>query len=278
MYITNLFKAKTSDCVVRILFLICFFILILFVLHFHCYNKRKGVENKQKQRGGPTGRKETNRFNMAFVEISPGNFCMGSDSDQADSNERPIHNVILTKPFKIQMTEVTQSQWESVMGSNPSYFKGGNLPVESVSWNDCQLFIQKLNVLEPNEGYRLPTEAEWEYACRSGSVEDRYGYFAEIAWCGMTTIHPVGKKFPNAWGLFDMLGNVWEWCSDKYGYYTIFLSINPTGSFSGTYRVIRGGCWAAEADCSRASSRRAVSPDTKEYFIGLRLAKDSKNK
>ena len=173
------------------------------------------------------------------------------------SDEKPQHRVRITKPFYLGKYLVTQEQWEAVMGSNPSHFKGPKNPVEQVSWDDCQKFLEKLNAKSgPGAGkFQLPTEAQWEYACRAGSTtrycfgDDESG-LGEYAWYGANSggkTHPVGEKKPNAWGLYDMHGNVWEWCQDWYdgGYYANSPTDDPTGPATGSYRVFRGGGWVA---------------------------------
>jgi formylglycine-generating enzyme required for sulfatase activity len=164
--------------------------------------------------------------------------------------------------------------WQAVMGSNPSSEKGLDLPVQRVSWNDTQEFIRKLNAMFGGASYRLPTEAEWEYACRAGSTEAEYGKQAEIAWCRQNSFNqpnPVGQKKPNAWTLFDMLGNVWEWCQDWYDSYPLGSAINPTGPPSGFSRVVRGGAYNWE-DC-RSATREAYEPESRLDYLGFRLAR-----
>ena len=163
----------------------------------------------------PEAQGEAGPKGYAFKLIPAGSFMMGTPESDSNRHDNEIyHEVEITKSFEIQSTQVTQEQWEAVMGSRPSRFKGGFLPVESVSWDECQEFIKKLN--EKNEGYtyRLPTEAEWEYACADASIEDAWRYENSK---GKT--HPVGWFKPNKFGLYDMLGNVWEWCEDWYGPY-----------------------------------------------------------
>jgi formylglycine-generating enzyme required for sulfatase activity len=189
----------------------------------------------------------TNSLGMEFVRIPAGRFQMGSTS--GDGDEQPVHRVEITQPFYLGTTEVTQSQWESVMGNNPSRFKGANRPVEQVSWEEVQTFIEKLNAREPGVTYRLPTEAEWEYAARAGtttaySFGDSAGDLDEYAWYGGNTggqTHPVGQKPANGWGLYDVHGNVWEWVQDWYGEYPSSPQGNPSGPPSGASRVVRGG-------------------------------------
>lgn len=181
---------------------------------------------------------------IQVVSIPAGEFQMGSEN--GDGDEKPVHRVVLTEPFWMGQYEVTQAQWESVMRNNPSYFRGRDLPVESVSWDECQEFIRKLNANGDGYFYRLPTEAEWEYACRAGTTGEYAGNLDEMAWYKKNSggqTHPVGQKKPNAWGLYDMHANVWEWCQDLYGTYPIISVTNPTGNPEGSYRVFRGGSW-----------------------------------
>jgi len=222
---------------------------------------------------------------FTFAYIAPGTFMMGSPSSEPgrDSDERQ-HRVTLTKGFYMQTTEVTQGQWKAVMGSNPSHFKdcGDYCPVERVSWNDCQEFIRKLNQLAGANRYRLPTEAEWEYAARAGSSArwsfgDNEAQLKEYAWYTENSggkTQPVARKKPNAWGLYDMHGNVWEWCQDGYGDYPSGSVTDPTGSSSGSDRVGRGGSWDHYAKFCRSAYRYSHTPDYRFNFLGLRLARD----
>ncbi len=215
-------------------------------------------------------------FNMVSVE--GGVFKMGSESGNDD--EKPVHEVKL-KSFSIGQTEVTQELWETVMGTNPSKWKSLKLPVENVSWNDCQTFITKLNTLTGQQ-FRLPTEAEWEYAARGGSQSKGYTYSGsnsldEVAWYSSNSgskTHEVATKSPNELGIYDMTGNVWEWCQDWYGdnYYAWSVIINPTGPSSGSYRVYRGGSWSHYARYCRVPIRCSITPDFRNYDLGLRLA------
>lgn len=217
--------------------------------------------------------------NMVYVE--GGTFTMGATSKlrfDAYSNEIPVHKVTLS-PYYISKYEVTQMEWKAVMGSNPSYYKGDNLPVENVSWNDCQAFIRKLNTLT-GKNFRLPTEAEWEFAARGGNNSRGYKYsgsndLGSVAWyagnSGIKT-HPVGQKSPNELGLYDMTGNVWEWCQDWKGTYQSSAQTNPTGPLSGSFRVNRGGSCYRHARICRVSNRDNITPSGSDSFIGLRLA------
>jgi len=216
-----------------------------------------------------------------FVLIRPGSFTMGPNEIHPDDSV--AHKVTLTTPFYLSKYEVTQEQWEKVMDGNPSNFKGTKNPVEQVSWADCQSFVAKLKEKLPGQPFRLPTEAEWEYACRAGATGDYRGgegdgSLAEYAWHvgnGNETTHPVGKKKPNAWGLYDMHGNVWEWCADWYGEYAAAAVNDPQGPSSGSFRVIRGGSWCDRAGNCRATSRNYYFPSGSFNSIGLRLARGS---
>ena len=207
---------------------------------------------------------------------------MGATSEQgsdANSNESPVHSVTLSS-YSIGETEVTQELWTAVMGSNPSYSKGSMKPVEQVSWNDCQEFITKLNQLT-GRNFRLPTEAEWEYAARGGNKSQGYKYsgsntIGDVAWysdnaSGWT--HNVKTKAANELGIYDMSGNVNEWCQDWYSkdYYSSSPEINPTGPSSGSYRVNRGGGLYNDASNSRVSKRGNGSPSSTSLSLGLRL-------
>jgi len=221
---------------------------------------------------------------IELVRIPPGSFMMGSTSGEA--NEKPAHQVTINYSFYMGKYEVTQAQWQSVMGNNPSYFKdcGGNCPVEQVSWDDAQSFINKLN--ESNDGfrYRLPTEAEWEYACRAGMTGDYLGNLSEMGWYSENSgnedglfgqkTHDVGGKRPNAWGLYDMHGNVSEWCQD-WDHETYYGAPSDGSAWlSGgdqKYRVFRGGSWHFSASYARSAVRAGLTPDHRYYGIGFRV-------
>ena len=216
-----------------------------------------------------------------MVYVKGGTFTMGATAEQgSDVNdiEKPTHSVTLSD-FYIGKYEVTQAQWKAIMGTTPSYFKGDNLPVEQVSWNDIQEFIQKLNA-QTGKRFRLPTEAEWEYAARGGNKSKGYKYSGsnnvdEVAWYGdnsSNTIHPVGQKSPNELGIYDMSGNVYEWCQDWWGIYSSSPQTNPTGPSSGSYRVLRGGSWRYNARSCRVSYRDYDTPDSRNFNYGFRLA------
>ena len=220
-----------------------------------------------------------NGVSFEMVEVRGGTFRMGATSEQevseAYSKEMSVHSVTLNS-YYIGKTEVTQALWKAVMGSNPSYSKGDNLPVEYVSWNDCQAFIRKLNDLT-GQNFRLPTEAEWEFACRGGNNSRGYkysgsNYIDNVAWYDGNSGHPVATKLPNELGIYDMSGNVYEWCSDWYGGYTSGAQTNPKGPYDGSDRVCRGGNWFGLSVSCRSSARSHDSPDKRTYCCGLRLS------
>ena len=217
-------------------------------------------------------------FNMILVD--GGTFQMGATKEQKKPNddERPVHQVTLS-PYYIGETEVTQELWQAVMDSNPSHYKGPKLPVERVSWDDCQEFIVKLNE-RTGLNFRLLTEAEWEFAARGGNKSQGYQYsgsnnLGDVAWftdnSGSST-HDVKTKQPNELGIYDMSGNVWEWCQDWGRSYSSGSQTNPTGPSSGSGRVYRGGCWRNGARYCRVVNRGRNTPDFRGYGMGLRLA------
>ena len=217
---------------------------------------------------------ELNKLINNMVYVSGGTFIMGGDES---SDQTPTHSVTLSS-YYICKYEVTQALWRAVMGSNPSKFKGDNLPVEQVSWNDCQTFIKRLNSYTGRD-FRLPTEAEWEFAARGGNYSRHYkysgsNYISDVAWycdnSGNRT-HPVGTKQANELGLYDMSGNVWEWCSDRYGSYSSYSQSNPTGATSGFGRVERGGNWCGLARYCCSSHRSYYAPGNSFDDLGLRL-------
>ena len=233
----------------------------------------------ERSRGIFVRRDVLNALRNSFVRIPAGEFMMGSGNGAAD--ERPVHRVRISRSFEMGKYEVTQAQWEAGMGSNPGHYKGLNLPVENVSWEDVQQFIQKLNA--PNDGYiyRLPTEAEWEYACRAGSTGDYAGALDAMAWYGSNaagTTHPVGQKKPNSWGLYDMHGNVWEWCQDWFdgSYYTQSPSVDPRGPGAGSSRVLRGGNWVLGPGFLRSARRSGRTPGLRQNDLGFRLVRTTR--
>ena len=218
---------------------------------------------------------------IELMKVEAGSFTMGAASakEKPDDNEKPAHEVSLSRNYYIGKYEVTQEVWKAVMGSNPSKFKGTNLPVEMVSWKDCLKFIAKLNRMTGLQ-FRLPTEAEWEYAARGGNKSKGYQYsgsdnLEEVAWydenSGKRT-HQVGTKKANELGIYDMSGNVMEWCQDWFGFYVGSLGKDPSGPYTGTFRINRGGCWYSYPWYCRSSSRNKQSPDDSYFNLGLRLA------
>jgi len=213
---------------------------------------------------------------IEMVNIPGGSFMMGSN--EGDDDEKPVHRVTISG-FQMGKYEVTQAQWKSVMGSNPSNFKGVNRPVEEVSWDAVQLFIRKLNS-QTGQHFRLPTEAEWEYAARAGTSskwswgrnESQAGSFAWYRNNAVGQTHPVGLKRTNGFGLYDMHGNVWEWVYDWYGPYSSGDATNPTGPRSDRGHVHRGGSWNSYTEYMGSASRYVVdSPDFRAYDLGFRL-------
>ncbi|MDB4353623.1 formylglycine-generating enzyme family protein, partial [bacterium] len=237
---------------------------------------------------GPTSvelPESTNSIGMEFKLIPAGTFIMGDASGEDD--ETP-HEVTLTKPFKMGVHEVTQAQYEQVMGVNPSKFKGADYPVqdypvETVTWDDAVEFCRRLSELpaekEAGNVYRLPTEAEWEYACRAGtttmySFGDDESDLRDYAWylrCSGGGTHPVGGKKPNAWGVYDMHGNVWEWCQDWYGDYPSGSVTDPSGAKSGSDRVFRGGSWSMTPEHCRSATRFGGFPWYRNGYFGFRV-------
>ena len=219
-------------------------------------------------------------ISIDMVRVEAGTFTMGATPEmkEPDDDEKPTHQVTLTNDYYIGKYEVTQALWQAVMGNNPSYSKGNNLPVERVSWDNCQKFISKLNRIT-GKTFRLPTEAEWEYAARGGNKSRGYQYsgssnLSDVAWyednSGNKT-HNVGSKQANELGIYDMSGNVHEWCQDWYDKYSNSSKVNPTGANSGSYRVSRGGGWAGYAWDCRSSYRNYCSPGSRYNHLGLRL-------
>lgn len=246
-------------------------------------DNQAAADQYKKTMNGPNG--------MKFVYISPGSFTMGSPQSESGRYDNEIqHSVTLTQGYYLQITEVTQGQWKSVMGNNPSFFNGcgDSCPVEQVSWNDVQQFIWRLNQMEGADKYRLPTEAEWEYACRAGTTTsffdgeinvhecDHDANLASMAWyCGNSgkKSHPVAQKKANAWGLHDMQGNISELCQDWYGEYPPEEVADPKGKTSGLDRTVRGGGWGSHARHCRSACRGAVAAGESTYDVGLRLVR-----
>ncbi len=226
-----------------------------------------------------------NGVSFTMVAVEGGTFTMGATSEQGSDaldSEKPAHSVTLSS-YYIGQTEVTQELWQAVMGSNPSYSKGSRRPVENVSWDDCQQFINRLNSLT-GEQFKLPTEAQWEFAARGGRKSRAYKYsgsnnIEDVAWYTDNSrrethreTHNVATKHANELGLYDMSGNVWEWCQDWYGAYSSGSQTAPTGPATGSHRVRRGGSWDDYAMHCRVSYRDHNSPVFRLDSLGLRLA------
>ncbi|MFA9375852.1 MAG: formylglycine-generating enzyme family protein [Lachnotalea sp.] len=215
---------------------------------------------------------------MEFVCIDSGSFLMGSYEEEGDSDETPRHKVTITKPFYIGKYEVTQEQWEKVMGNNPSELKGEKNPVDTVSWNDCIEFTEELKTITGRE-FTLPTEAQWEYACRAGTTtkwffgddENNADLYGWIDSNSQKTTHPVGMLQPNAWGLYDMYGNLSEWCKDWYqNSYLETEAVDPAGPEVGDSHVVRGGGWGEFPDNARSSYRNANGENGENNGTGFR--------
>ncbi len=263
-------------------------LLLVFFLFF----SGVAIAEAKDKKGKKTGRTKTvtNRLGMQFVLIHPGKFIMGDaprsecETCSAAADETPRHPVSITKPYYIGKYEVTQAQWLKLMKHNPSRFKGKNRPVEYVSWNNVQLFILALNRREKTDSYRLPTEAEWEFAARGGTTTsypfgDDPRKLGKYAWYSVNAgakTHPVGKRKPNTRGLYDMFGNVFEWCDDWYArdYYSKWVDKDPKGPREGSVKVRRGGFWGSHARFCRSSARSWFSPDNRSSNIGFRLVKE----
>jgi len=216
----------------------------------------------------------TRKLAQAQVEYSAALARYGS----SDKWEKPAHEVTLTTPFYIGRCEVMQEQYAQVMGGNASQFKGASLPVEEVSWNDATEFCMKVGE-KTGQTVRLPTEAEWEFACRAGTTTtycsgDSEADLGRAAWYKMnsnSTPHPVGQREPNAWGVYDMHGNVWEWCQDFYWWYKPEAAVNPQGPPEGQSRVLRGGSWGLAPWFCRSAYRYAYFPDDRPRYVGFRM-------
>ena len=276
-------------------------ILILSLLHAASACARAGRATRPAQAALPRAETKavTNSVGMEFISVPAGAFLMGAgESDrEASASEKPQHRVTITKPFSIGRYEVTQAQWEAVLGSNPYTLDRSNpyynLPgmkeritrpnhPATVSWLDAQEFIERLNATEGHTRYRLPTEAEWEYAARAGtttaySFGDDIRDLGRYAWQGEGFAsggrHPVGQKLPNPWGLYDVHGNAWEWVQDFYSdsYYAQSPPTDPTGPAGGSAHVVRGGSWHVTSDSWRSSFRKPYEPDYRGISIGFRV-------
>lgn len=224
---------------------------------------------------------------IQFQWCPPGTFAMGSPGIEAGhTSDETLHEVTISNGFWLSRYEVTQAQWNSVVGQNPSEFPGNNRPVENVTWHDVQDFLTLLNVTSWGSSYRLPTEAEWEYACRAGTTTRYYwgndpaeSMIDDYAWywdTGDLETHPVGEKTPNAWGLYDMIGNVFEWCQDRYGQYPENPVTDPAGPNAGNSRVVRGGSWDSFPEACRSAARDSRLPNTVSGDLGFRLVRVAK--
>jgi formylglycine-generating enzyme required for sulfatase activity len=258
------------------------------------YFKKGGIENSTEDSYGVTEPENPEIFEtfissstgMEFVLIPAGEFIMGSSSEEKDGSdcESPVHTVTIKNPFYIGRSPVTQRQWKKIMGTSPSNFRDEARPVEKVSWKEIQKFIQKLNSIENTAKYRLPSEAEWEYACRAGT-QSRYFFgddeskLDEYAWYAKNSgrkTHPVGKKKPNPWGLYDMHGNVWEWVQDEW--HESYNGSPSNGSAwedgNSSNRVSRGCSWYCDIDFCRPAARFSREPDSRFANLGFRLVRE----
>lgn len=219
-----------------------------------------------------------NVVGMEFVLIPAGRFQMGTNKDEV---AKPVRAVTIPNPLYFGKFPVTQAQWMAVMGDNPSKFRGDDLPVERVGWDDCQTYIERLNALDPTYVHRLPSEAEWEYACRAGVKSDSAPSLLDVAWYARNALgktHPVGLKKPNRFGLYDLRGNVWEWCRDLW--FDNYRDAPTDGSAredgEGKLRVLRGGSWDGHIYYSRATTRVQGRPTRLAPTVGFRLVLEAR--
>ena len=248
-------------------------------------DKTVGIPFSGNRKAGDRMVKTVNGIEYAFCWCPPGSFLMGSPSSEPDrDDDETQHSVTLTRGFWMLKTQVTQAMWKSVMGTSisqqrdkantpwPLSGEGSDYPMYFVSWEECRSFCEKLSE-KLGLTVSLPTEAQWEYACRAGTTGAYAGDLGEMGWYGSNSgyeTHPVGQKKPNAWGLDDMHGNVWEWCQDWYGSYSTSPTSDPTGPSSGSSRVLRGGSWGNSARCCRSAYRGRLSPDYRDGILGFR--------
>lgn len=275
-------KGINKKIVLSISFFVVLVILIIRIWVFNCSSTEisSRIHKKREQRTHST-KIDTSKivFEPVMIFIPAGEFDMGSNKND---DEKPIHKVRIDS-FYIGRYEITQEEWKAVMKNNPSKFKGKNLPVDQVSWNDAQEYLNKLSQIT-GKRYRLPTEAEWEYACRAGSKTEycfgnnksellKYAWYDKNA--GNQT-HQVGMKKPNAWGLYDMHGNVFEWCQDWYSfsYHNDSLAANHQNPFFNGDRVVRGGSWVYNAEVVRSASRLSYDPDSRYCSVGFRCIRE----
>lgn len=263
-------------------------ITVILIISLLFYNREKLI-NIIKTTGQIAAVKNLNRtetidigkgVNMEFVLINPGTFTMGSSLQTGDGDEGPEHKVTITKPYYMGKYEVTEEQWEALMGSNPGHFIGEKNPVDNVSYKDCEIFLDKLSQ-KTGHKFVLPTEAQWEFACRAGtntrwSFGDNESLLEKYAWYqdnSNKTTHPVGEKQPNPYGLYDMYGNVQEWCADWYANpYEKADAKDPLGPNSGASKVLRGGAWGDDISMIRSSYRNCNGAEGKTPGIGFRCA------
>ena len=226
----------------------------------------------------------TNSIGMKLVLILPGSFTMGSPIEEVGRQDETQHLVTISNWYYLGVYEVTQGEYEKITGESPSGFKGAKKPVEIVNWDNAVSFCKKLSEIpeekEAGRTYRLPTEAEWEYACRATSgtaysFGDSSESLAEYAWFGEGlggNTHPVGERKPNRWGLYDMHGNVCEWCKDEYALYESGAATDPQGPRGDSYRVLRGGCCCIDSGCCRSAARNSNNPWNRVNYYGFRVA------
>lgn len=261
----------------RILILVSFVLCMVIILVWYSQFSKKTKVISSELSGSNFSIDCGNGISMDFVRIDSGIFEMGSDEEVGDADETPKHEVTITKPFYIGTYEVTQAQWKQVMGELPCEGKGDTYPVDSVSWKDCQEFLEKLEDLTGYQ-FSLPTEAQWEYSCRAGTTAkwffgDDSDELSTYAWVGedVTSTMPVGQKEPNPWGLYDMYGNVQEWCQDWYeNPYSTTETVDPTGPDSGASKVIRGGGWGDTEEMIRSAYRNANGEEEQNDGTGFR--------
>jgi len=258
-----------------------------------CFAASEKISSKKPESIPAQKKFETKPIDMKLIYVTPGSFQMGANDGFAD--EKPVHKVIINKGFWIGKYEVTQNEYQTVMGNNPSKFKGKSRPVEMLSWHDAVKFCQKLTKREraagrlaPDCEYCLPTESEWEFAARGGVKSKGYKFSGsnkadKVAWCNSKKssdrTHDVGTKSANELGIHDMSGNVYEWCSDWYNKYSNIVTPNPAVAISGSDKVIRGGGWIIFAKYCRSTYRYKQKPDSRYNRLGFRVVKTiSKNK
>lgn len=246
--------------------------IVCWLQFVNCCIAQTGSELDLKRSAGARKTVVVNGVEFAFRWVPAGSFVMGSPlTEPGRFDDETPHKATLTKGFWIMETETTQKQWSAVMGDNPSRFKDESKPVECVSWSDCQEFCKKCSQLGLK--LQLPTECQWEYACRAGSAGAYPGDLEKTTWyadnCGGKT-QPVGSKEPNAWGLYDMTGNVWEWCADWYGAYENKDVTDSTGPQTGSFRLFRGGGWHESANYCRCATRGYSDPDYQDGNFGFR--------